>query len=176
MKTKTFKSFLSDYVKDMNPEHSLSLFKNERHIEKDERLSNVYSFYVFFNDEAVKTLVSKKDRLPRLYKRYCEYKKKYDNTSLENLKTKVEALDPFDELRQLYVSYKNLVVNRNLVLKKLYHEKITRLQREKKISTYRIYKDVNLNHGNTNDFLKNKVFNKLSIKNVKAIMDYVVSA
>ena len=61
MKTKTFMSFLRDYAKDMNPEQSLSLFKNEKYVKSDTRLLNVYSFYVFFNHDVTDTLLQKKD-------------------------------------------------------------------------------------------------------------------
>ncbi len=175
MKTKTFMSFLKDYVKDMNPEQSLSLFKNEKYARLDARLLNVYTFYVLFNREVIKTLLNKQDKLPVLYKKYENYQLKYNELTLENLKLKVGTLDAFDELKQLYTSYQNLVVNKNLVLKRMYHKKIIDIKNEKKISNYRIYSDLNLNHGNTNEYLKNKKFEKLSLLNIKKIMNYVAS-
>lgn len=169
-------SFLRDYAKDMNPEHSLSLFKNEMLVKSDARLLNVYSFYVFFNQDATDTLLNKKDKLQHLYKKYEEYNSKYNGVNLNNLEQKVESLDRFDELNQLYTSYKNLVVNKYIVQKNLFHKIIIQTKKEKAISNYRIYTDLNLNQGNTNDFLKNKRLDKLSLDNVKKIMDYVVSA
>jgi hypothetical protein len=176
MKLKTFKSFLVDYVKDMNPERSLSLFKNEKFTNNDKRLLNVYSFYVLFNSNVEKTLLNKKEKLPRLYNTYRLYKKKYKGFTYENLSEKVNMLDKFDELKQLHNSYKNLVVNKNLLLKKMYHHKIINIKKEKSISNYRIYTDLELNHGNTNDYLKNEKYEKLSINNVKSILEYVTSA
>jgi len=176
MKLKTFKSFLVDYVKDMNPEGSLSLFKNEKYTHKDKRLLNVYSFYVLFNSNVEKTLLNKKERLPELYDMYESYKEKYKGFTYENLYKKVDMLDDFDELKQLYNSYKNLVINKNLLLKKMYHRKIINIKKEKSISNYRIYTDLKLNHGNTNDYLKNEKYGKLSINNVKSILEYVVSS
>ena len=130
MKTKTFMSFLRDYAKDMSPEHSLSLFKNEKYVTSDTRLLNVYSFYVFFNRDVTNTLLQKKDKLPILYKKYESYKSKYDGVNLENLTQKVKSLDPFDELKQLYTSYKNLEVNKRLVQKKLYYKSIMKNKKE----------------------------------------------
>ncbi len=176
MKLKTFKSFLVDYVKDMNPERSLSLFKNEKYVLNDKRLLNVYSFYVLFNSNVEKTLLSKKEKLPELYDMYRLYKEKYKGFTYGNLSKKVDMLDGFDELKQLYNSYKNLVVNRNLLLKKLYHNRITNIKKEKSITNYRIYTDLKLNHGNTNDYLKNEKYEKLSINKVKSILEYVTSA
>jgi hypothetical protein len=176
MKTKTFMSFLRDYAKDMNPEQSLGLFKNEKYVKSDTRLLNVYSFYVFFNHDVTNTLLQKKDKLPNLYKKYEEYKSKYDGVDLKNLEQKVESLDSFNELNKLYTSYKNLVVNKDLVQKKLYYKIIMQTKNEKNISNYRIYTDLNLNQGNTNDYLRNKRFEKLSLDNIKRIANYVVSA
>lgn len=175
MKTKTFMSFLRDYAKDMNPEQSLSLFKNEKLVNTDTRLLNVYSFYVFFNQDATNTLLHKKDKLQNLYKKHEEYKSKYDGVNLNNLEQKVSSLDSFDELNQLYTSYKNLVVNKNIVQKNLYHKIIMQTKKEKSISNYRIYTDLNLNQGNTNDYLRNKRFEKLSLDNIKKIANYVAS-
>ena len=176
MKTKTFMSFLRDYAKDMNPEQSLSLFKNEKYVKSDTRLLNVYSFYVFFNHDVTDTLLQKKDKLQRLYKKYEEYKSKYDGVELNYLDQEVESLDSFDELKQLYTSYKNLVVNKNIIQKNLYHKIIMQTKNEKNISNYRIYTDLNLNQGNTNDYLRNKRFEKLSLDNIKKIANYVTSA
>lgn len=176
MKTKTFMSFLRDYAKDMNPEKSLSLFKNEKYARRDKRLLNVYSFYVFFNHDVTDTLLQKKDKLQNLYNKYEEYKLKYNGVDLNNLEQKVESLDSFDELNKLYTSYKNLEVNKDLIQKKLYHKIIMQAKSEKNISNYRIYTDLNLNQGNTNDFLKNKRLEKLSLDNIKKIAAYVASA
>lgn len=176
MKTKTFMSFLRKYAKDMNPEQSLSLFKNEKYVKSDTRLLNVYSFYVFFDQDVRDTLLQKKDKLQKLYKKYEEYNSKYDGVDLNNLEQKVKSLDSFDELNQLYTSYKNLVVNKNIVQKNLYHKIIMQTIKEKNISNYRIYTDLNLNQGNTNDYLRNKRFEKLSIDNIKKIANYVASA
>lgn len=176
MKLKTFKSFLVDYVKDMNPERSLSLFKNEKYSRKNKRLLNVYSFYVLFNSNVEKTLLNKKEKLPELYNMYRLYKEKYKEFTYENLSKKADMLDEFDELKKLYNSYRSLVVNKNLLLKKMYHHRIINIKKEKSISNYRIYTDLKLNHGNTNDYLKNEKYEKLSINNVKSILEYVVSS
>jgi hypothetical protein len=176
MKTRTFMSFLRKYAKDMNPEQSLSLFKNEKYVKSDTRLLNVYSFYVFFDHDVSNTLLRKKDKLQNLYTKYKEYSSKYNGFTLNNMEQKVESLDRFDELNQLYTSYKNLVVNKNIVQKNLYHKIILQTKNEKNISNYRIYTDLKLNQGNTNDYLRNKRFEKLSLENIKRIAEYVASA
>ena len=123
MKRKSFKTFLSDYVKEMNPEQSLSLFKNEKYVSTNRRLLNVYLFYVLFNDNVKQTLLSKEATLPNLFTNFKSYREKYDVT-LATLPTYVKHLDEFDELKQLYTSYQNLVVNRDKALKEQYHKRI----------------------------------------------------
>jgi hypothetical protein len=175
MKKKTFKRFLSDYAKEMNHERSLSLFKNERNVQKNTRLLTVFSFYVFFNQDVTRTLLEKKDKLPALFKMYTEYRNKYQNTTYDNVEKVVSHLDDFDELKQLYTSYQNLYVNKVSLMKKLYHQKIRQTQKEKHISNYRIYTDLRINQGNANDYLKNEKYHKLSIKKIKSIHEYVTS-
>ncbi len=175
MKRTTFKRFLSNYAKDMSHEHSLSLFKNEKYVQNNVRLLTVYSFYVFFNEEVTQTLLNKKDKLPTLFKMYTQLNDKYGNLTYANVDKMVNNLDDFDELSQLYRSYTNLYVKKNDMLKKVYYQKIRKTQEEKQISNYRIYTDLKMNHGNTNDFLKNANFDKLSYKNIKSIYQYVSS-
>ena len=103
------------------------------------------------------------------------YKVRNKGYSQDNLSKKVESLDTFDELKQLYTSYTNLVVNKNHLLKRMYHKRIVNLQKEKRISNYRIYSDLKLNHGNTNEYLRNEKHEKLSLNNIRRMMDYVVS-
>ncbi len=175
MKQTTFKRFLSNYAKDMNRENSLSLFKNEKYSQGNVRLLTVFSFYVFFNKEVTKTLLSNKEKLPTLYNMYTKLNDKYHNLTYDNVDKVVNNFDEFDELNKLYKSYTNLYVNKYDMVKRAYHQKIRHIQEEKQISNYRIYTDLKINHGNTNDFLKNAKYDKLSQKNIQSIYHYVTS-
>lgn len=175
MKHTTFKRFLSNYAKDMNRENSLSLFKNEKYSQDNVRLLTVFSFYVFFNNEVTQTLLRNKEKLPTLYNMYTKFYDKYRNLTYDNVDKVVNNFDEFDELKKLYKSYTNLYVNKYDMVKKAYHQKIRQIQKEKQISNYRIYTDLKINHGNTNDFLKNANYDKLSQKNIKSIYHYVTS-
>ena len=55
-------------------------------------------------------------------------------------------------------------------------DKIVRLQKEKGVSNYRLYKDLNLNPGNVNNFLKNGIVTPVSRETARQIMMYLVSA
>ena len=60
--------------------------------------------------------------------------------------------------------------------KSLMWNKITELQQEKNISNYRIYKDLNLNPGNANAYLKHGDPSKLSLDAVRRALDYLEAA
>lgn len=175
MKTKSFHSFLRDYAKDMSPKHSLSLAKNERHVKNNARLLNVFSFYVWFDEDARTTLRNNPDKYPHLYQKHLEYQATYKDTSLNNVARVVESLDEFDELKQLYMSYVHLHLNKDEILKRVYHKNITLLKQQKNLSNYRIYTDLKMNPGNANDFLTNANLKKLSMDKIKSIHSYVAS-
>lgn len=58
-------------------------------------------------------------------------------------------------------------------LKKAMREKIIRLQKEKNCSNYRVYKDLNLNPGNINSWLKNGDGSKVSYQTASRIISYL---
>ena len=47
------------------------------------------------------------------------------------------------------------------------------IQRQKKVSTYRIYHDLELNHGNVNAYLKNRDVSKVSLEVAEKVLDYL---
>lgn len=174
MKKKTFYSFLTQYVKEMNNSHSLSLFKNELESQKNVRLKSLFGFYLLFTPKAQDVLLMKPNRFPTLQKQYYEYRDKYHGANLTNLNEYVRALDPFDELRKLFQSYDNLIHKHDLFMKMDYRNKIMILQEEKNITNYKIYTSLNFNIGNTNDFLKNNHLEKLSLEKIRKMYDFCV--
>ena len=59
-------------------------------------------------------------------------------------------------------------------LKDAMREKTLQLLKEKDCSNYRVYKDLNLNPGNINSWLKNGDSTKVSYHTAKQVMDYVL--
>jgi len=74
------------------------------------------------------------------------------------------------KLMDVYNYHKNKRENESRV-KGLVHSKIIHLQTEKGISNYRISKDLGLNSGNVNVFIKNG--NKLALITVEQIFEYL---
>ena len=79
--------------------------------------------------------------------------------------------------RKVYRSYQAMVsrpaVDREVVL--LMRERILEVMKEKKLSNYRVYTDLSLNHGNINRYLKHGDASKLSRQTARRILDYVIS-
>ena len=60
-------------------------------------------------------------------------------------------------------------------IKSLILDKIIKLQKEKHITNYRIYKDLKINPGNFNSFIKNRNLNKLSLNKSREVYNYLLN-
>jgi len=57
--------------------------------------------------------------------------------------------------------------------KQLMHAKIKRLQAEKRISNYRVCKELSINHGNYGAFIKNGDMNKIGLKTLRRVLEFL---
>lgn len=78
----------------------------------------------------------------------------------------------YENIYKGYNAAKNQVKTDNQIKSK-FRNRIIAMQKEKSITNYRIYTDLNLNHGNVNSFLKNEDYNKLSLETVRRIWKYL---
>ncbi len=175
MRELKFTHFLENYVKSMTEENTLSLFKLEQEVETNERLLTLVSLLLLFSDQKRKTLEKHKKALKNLYRKYRETSKKYEKNYNSLGEVFLKDLNEFDDLYKAFHSYKSKLGKRDSRLKEIYHKKIITLKKEKKITNYKIYNSLNLNTGNTNDFLKNKKLSKLSLKNTKLIYNFLLN-
>lgn len=60
-------------------------------------------------------------------------------------------------------------------IKRLMLDKIIMLKEQKKVTNYHIYKALNINAGNFNDFVKNRKLNRLSLDKSREIYNYLQS-
>ena len=67
------------------------------------------------------------------------------------------------------------LINYDNDIKEKIRDNVIVIMKEKNISKYRVYKDLNLNHGNVNDYLKNGNCEKVSLSIAKKIFNYVNS-
>lgn len=98
---------------------------------------------------------------------------------IDSLKDAVERGDksvPM-EYRKVWNSYTTVrdAHKRDEHTKSLMRDKILRLQVTMQLTTYRIYKDLRLNPGNVNAWLKNNDGSKVGLDTARKILEYVVS-
>lgn len=174
MRELTFKGFLKKYLNELSYCHSNSFYKLSKEAEsQNPRLREPLLIYA--------NLSLEKDKLLRILSYYKWFQKDYDyfknyqksNLLIDDL-TNDESDIPID-YKKVYKTYINLrdYTVHDMYTKELMWNKIAKLKSEKSISNYRLYTDLNLNHGNLNDFVKNKRFSKLSLVNTKKVLNYL---
>ena len=84
---------------------------------------------------------------------------------------------PFNYVKvyQSYIYFRDKQKNKNHT-KMIMREKINELRLQKNISVYRVYKDLNLNHGCIHDYVKNGNVKVVSLETAKKILSYLKAA
>jgi len=102
---------------------------------------------------------------------------KLADTSWNNVIVLLKNNDSFlsDNFHKVYRSYlverdKQKAINHS---KSLRLKRTRELQRKKGITTYRLYTDLRLNHGNVHAYIKNGSLNKVSLNVADKILDYL---
>ena len=80
----------------------------------------------------------------------------------------------FQKIYQSYTRKINAVTYDNQI-KAMIRDNILKLMKKKNITNYRVYKELNANAGNINDFLKNNKVNKVSLETAKRIYSFCLS-
>lgn len=166
MRNLTFKGFLQQYLKELSLCGSCGINRLSKELENNARLLEPLALF---------SVITENDK----------YVNKIDNNML---KEEVEKLATFSNIEdslkngllgprytKVYVSYQ-CRINRfhsEDDTKELILNKINELKDKKGVSNYRIYKDLNINAGNANDFLKNGNLRKLSLDKAKEVLNYL---
>ena len=164
MRKLTFKTFLKQYLVDVSGQHSLSIHKLASLSNNNIRLVNPLILHCVLNN---KTNV--------LFK-YLDINK----YPLVLALTKNNYLDKdfnifeFNKIHQSYLRKANSI-NYDNETKSLIRNNILKMMEEKKITNYRLYKDLKANPGNINDYLKNNNSKKVSLKLVKKMYNYCLA-
>lgn len=119
---------------------------------------------------------------------YCYYNKKpgvlinyLNSADREEFSAMVKAVESGD-LRVLLPNYVKVFKayeyqcqkhDNETRIKVLMAEKITRLQAEKVVTSYRVCKDLRINPGNYDSFIKGRNYNKLSLNVCRKIVNYL---
>ena len=176
MRQLTFRGFLRRYLKVLSGKNGVNLRTLLSSAESDNlRLREPLLLYMMATDKKEQFLefANGKEELSEMAAVASTY-------NWQNLEHALEVRDenlPI-QLQKVYDSY---LVKRDWKKgenhsKSLMWNRITKLQQEKSISNYRIYKDLNLNPGNTNAYLKHGDPSKLSLDTVRKALNYLEAA
>ena len=162
MRQLLFKNYLKEYIKDLSGHNTLSIHELVKAYKRNYRLFDSLVLYCALN--------GKKD----LFNKYT--KNQYADLLLslnENnfLDNKYRDYD-FSKIWDSYQHRIN-IVSYDKDTKKKIRSNIIKLMNEKNITNYRVYKDLELNPGNINDYLTNGNVDKVSLDLVKRIYNYV---
>lgn len=169
MRKLTFKSYLISECRKFSDYDGSSLYVFARLCESNARLKDALCLYlVLYTQEKLRN---------RLLKKYGYLKSSC--TKLMGLNEEnMEAFLQEKNLTQFSTIYNNFLYVQNHKLhedkiKTMMYNKILYLQNKKQITNYRVYKELNLNPGNINAFLKNGDMGKVSLDTARKILSFV---
>lgn len=173
MRELTFAGFMKKYVAELSAGHTTAIYKLVREaVTQNVRLKEPLYLYAASND-CLKTLLaaSKKTAL------YDEYLTLYSTFSYPELLQEIQKATGKlpEEYRKVWRSFCSVKGRgrRDERVKTLMAEKIKQAQQDRKVSTYRICKDLSLNNANVNLWLKNGCNGKVSMDTARKVLQYM---
>lgn len=169
MRKLTLEGYLKRQLIEMSGENTTSLYKFSRLSVNNVRLEDVLCLYIaLFVDDKLKVQLIK--AFPNINNK-CKLLTSLNETNIcEYLDSK--KLSSFHTIYKNYIYECNKKINEKNI-QKVMREKISRIQKEKHISNYCIYKNLNLNPGNVNYFLHNNDDSKVSLSTARRILEFV---
>lgn len=164
MREQLFINFLQDYLQDVSGLQTCNIHKLANEMKKNYRIRDSLILYCALSG----------DNRKKILNRYTNNKYK---EVMSNLNENNFLSDDYEEyeFRKIWNSYQNKIkiVEYDNYIKENARLTILKSMKEKGITNYRVYKDLNLNPGNINDYLTNNNLKKVSVDTVKAIANYV---
>lgn len=174
MRTLTFKSFLSSYLKELSAQGTSAPFRLAKELDTPPRLLAPLCLY------AVQALT--KEQLDRLRQKHPQIDREFSQNrflceSADTLGSSLEALEAMNPYRKCWNSYLCARDKKQSELhtKQLMVQKIKALQTQYGITNYRVYKSLGLNPGNVNAFLTHEDCTKVSLGTAREILNFVRS-
>jgi hypothetical protein len=173
MRQLTFAGFLKQYLQSLSRSGTNSIYKLTAEAASfNPRLREpLFLFSLFGKKEKVLLAAAK---TTELHKEYASMFERFSKQSMEQALRDNDYSLPnnYTKVYRSYLSFKNKNTN-DAHIKKLMRDRIIRTQREKKVSNYRIYTDLNLNHGNINAYIKHCDCTKVSLNTARRIIEYI---
>lgn len=164
MRKLTMSGFLSDYVTSLSESRTLNIHKLAGEIYNGNyRLREPLFLYCYYSGKSDILLKYLNDNDTTEYNYVSELLEKNQISSLP---------DDFAKVINSYNRRVGMHDNDNHI-KSLMLDKIIKLQKEKHVTNYRIYKDLKINPGNFNSFVKNGNLKKLSLNKSREVYNYL---
>ena len=174
MKRLTFKGFLRKYVRALSGMETNDLRRLAAEVSSNYRLVEpLVLFAMSVNRLGFLQRVAKDMVLVKAVQLFLEIE------DWEGMLHKLENSDdsiPYEyhKVYNSYISVRDRSKAKNHT-KELMHTRIKYLQKEKNVSTYRLYTDLGLNHGNVNAYIKYGDASKVSLEVAEKVLDYLTS-
>lgn len=164
MRKLTMLGFLSKYVRELAETDTLNIHKLYSIVQRGNyRLREPLFLYCYYSKKA-DVLIKYLNSTDK--KEFCTMVKSVESGNLTSLLPNyVKVFKAYD-----YQCHKH---DNETRVKMLMAEKITRLQAEKRVSSYRVYTDLRINPGNYDSFVKGRDYSKLSLDRSKGIIEYL---
>ena len=176
MRELTFAGFMKKYVAELWAWHTTAIYKLVREaVTQNARLKEPLYLYAASND-CLKTLLAASKKTV-LYEEYLTLYNAFTYPELlQELKKETgELAEEYQKVWRSFCSVKGKS-KRDERVKTLMAEKIKQAQQDRKVSTYRICKDLGLNNANVNHWLKNGCNSKVSMDTARRVFQYVDNA
>ena len=144
---------------DVSGQPSFSIHKLARLSKKNVRIVDPLILYCVFEDKM------------DIYQKYLTIDQNLASLNKDNYLDNRYSDYGFQKIYQSYTRKSNLH-EYDLQTKTLIRNNIIKMMDDKNITKYRVYKDLNLNPGNVNDYLTNGNSKKVSLELVKKIYNY----
>ena len=174
MRKLTFEGFLKQYVAELSGIQTASVHKLADCLSENPRLKEPLLLYALAFDKVgwvVHDAVTSAGS--------AEYEQLSNLYSLEQMLLLLEKQSPelpegYLKVWRSYCSVRDAVLADNDT-KELIHRRVLELQEKKKLTNYRLYKDLKLNPGNVNACLKHNDSSKMSLDCARQIYKYAKS-
>ncbi len=169
MRKLTLKGYLLSQLQELSGFNSTSLYTFSQLAGSNARLKDTLTLYlVMYTEENLRgKLLKKFDYLNKS----CERLRGLNNDNAEFYLQN-------DSLSEYRTVYNNYLYQQNRKeqedrLKMVMYRRISEVKQAKCVTNYRIYKELNLNPGNVNAFLKNEDTSKVSLDTARKILAFV---
>jgi len=172
MQRLTFHRYLERYVRSLSHFKTNNIYKLVKEVPNNLRIREPLLLYAYSFDKVDRLLKASVN-----CSECSEYTNLTDKYSWSELLRLLEENDTrlgilYRKVYKSYISRRNMPDTENDV-RRLIHKKSRELQVNKGVSNYRLYTDLNLNHGNVNAYLKHGDISKVKKETAENILNYL---